>query len=453
MLREPVTTTSQERFRREVEILSSRVEHRSVVRILEWSSEAQTPWYIGERGDSFEKWWRRWKAADGRPPGHVVGKAVWMTRELASALAVCHREGIVHRDVKPKNIVVKRGETNPWPILIDFGVAHDERSLRLTEPADAVGNARFSPDVMRTRVEDVRPWLDVFDVGQLLIWMLDEGAPKAHWERPVHWNYAQYSSDIGEDMLMSIRAFTAACSTESVAPRDGAGCVELLNTLFAGERGTERSEGVKSGTIAHAKRHGAAKRLLVEQALAAEIEASAPRAEAVYAEIRHTLLSVCEEIRNEEPSLTIDVDEGFHYRVAGATDLLWLKVGAGGVNIQLRVKCKVVPWSEPSPAHRSNVEYWRKPLPSNAICFTFAIEGGVVAADNNNYLQGRWLTILRDGGFYLHTLYAAFGNFGNNDLGGSAKGDGRAATMADVREFAESVLTDEEYWTYVAAVE
>ena len=264
---------------------------------------------------------------------------------------------------------------------------------------------------------------------------------------------AQYSSDIGEDMLMSIRAFTAACSTESVAPRDGAGCVELLNTLFAGERGTERSEGVKSGTIAHAKRHGAAKRLLVEQALAAEIEASAPRAEAVYAEIRHTLLSVCEEIRNEEPSLTIDVDEGFHYRVAGATDLLWLKVGAGGVNIQLRVKCKVVPWSEPSPAHRSNVEYWRKPLPSNAICFTFAIEGGVVAADNNNYLQGRWLTILRDGGFYLHTLYAAFGNFGNNDLGGSAKGDGRAATMADVREFAESVLTDEEYWTYVAAVE
>ena len=52
---------------------------------------------------------------------------------------------------------------------------------------------------------------------------------------------------------MSIRAFTAACSTESVAPRDGAGCVELLNTLFAGERGTERSEGVKSGTIAHAK--------------------------------------------------------------------------------------------------------------------------------------------------------------------------------------------------------
>ena len=86
MLKEPVTTTSRERFRREVEILSSRVEHRSVVRILEWSGEAQTPWYVGERGDSFEKWWRRWKAADGQTLEQMVGKAAWITRELASVL-------------------------------------------------------------------------------------------------------------------------------------------------------------------------------------------------------------------------------------------------------------------------------------------------------------------------------------------------------------------------------
>ena len=221
MLREPVTTTSRERFRREVEILSGRVEHRSIVQIFEWSGDAQTPWYIGERGDSFEKWWRRWKGGEGRTPNDVARNAVWMTRELASALAVCHREGMVHRDVKPKNIVVKRGEADPWPILIDFGVAHDEGSPRLTPTGDAVGNARFSPDVMRSRVEDVRPWLDVFELGQLLIWMLDEEAPKAHWQRPVHWNHARYSTEVQEDILMSVRAFTAACSTETVAPRNG----------------------------------------------------------------------------------------------------------------------------------------------------------------------------------------------------------------------------------------
>ena len=453
VLKKPVTTTSRNRFRREIDILNGRVQHRSIIRILGWSGDAPTPWYIGERGDSFEEWWRRWKGAEGRTPTDVVGKAVWTTRELSSALAVCHREGIVHRDVKPKNIVVKRGVVDPWPILIDFGVAHDEGSPRLTPTGDAVGNARFSPDIMRSRVEDVRPWLDVFELGQLLIWMLDEQAPKAHWQRPVHWNHARYSTEIPEDVLMSVRAFTAACSTETVAPRDGGECGDLLDRLFASDRKMVEFIGVRSGMIARARRHGTAKRLLVEQGLAAEFEASAPRAKLVYADLRQTLLSVCEEISLEEPSLTVDVDAEFHYRLAGATDLFWLSVGPRAVNIQLRVKCKVVPRSEPGQTHKSNVEFWRKPLPENAMCFTFAIEGGVVAAYNTNYLQGRWLTIIRDGGIYMHTLHAAFGGYGNNDLGGSAEDDGEAATMTDVREFAVSVLTDEKYWTYIAEAE
>ncbi len=452
-LREPVTTISLERFSRELGILCGRVEHRSVVRILECSLEGRTPWYIGELGDSFEKWWRQWKHRKGRTSEDVVRKVVWITRELASALAVCHREGIVHRDIKPKNIVVKRGEADPWPILIDFGVAYDEGSPRLTPTSDAVGNARFSPDVMRMRVEEVRPWLDVFELGQLMIWMLDEDAPKAHWSRPVHWNHAKYPSDIIQDLLMPIRAFTAACSTESIAPREGAECVKLLNALFAGKREAEEPEGTRKGTITRAKRQGAAKRLLVDQALGAEIEASAPQAEAVYSDLRRTLLSVCEETREEEPSLAIDVDKEFHYQLVGATDLFWVRVGAGKANIQLRVKCKVVPWSEPGPAHKSNVEFWRKHLPSKAVCFTFAIEGGVIAAYDTRYLQGRWLTILRDGGLNLHALDAGFGPYSDNDLGGSANDDGHPATMADVREFAESVLTNEEYWTYVAALE
>ena len=163
------------------------------------------------------------------------------------------------------------------------------------------------------------------------------------------------------------------------------------------------------------------------------------------------MLSACEGIE-DEVRVTIDVDAEFHYRIAGATDLLWVRVGEGD-GVHLRVKCKVVPSCDPGPLHAANVEYWRRPLPSDAICFTFALEGGVVAAGNVTYLQGRWLTIGRNGGIYLHTLEASFGNYGNNDLGGTAKNDGERATMADVREFAVGVLTDEKYWTYIAATE
>ncbi len=212
------------------------------------------------------------------------------------------------------------------------------------------------------------------------------------------------------------------------------------------------SERIRAGAIARAKRQGAARRLLIDQALAAEIEASAPLAETVYADLRRTLISVCEEISEEEASLAIDVDNDFHYQWVGATDLFWMRVGAGKANIQLRVKCKVVPWSEPGAPYKSNVEFWRRHLPQKAICFTFAIEGGVVAAGDIGYLRGRWLTILRDGRINLHSLEAGFGPYADNDLGGSATDDGRHATMADVKEFAVALLTDEEYWSYMAAL-
>ena len=68
-----------------------------------------------------------------------------MLVELSSALATCHDLGVVHRDIKPRDLVVKRGVVEPWPVLIDFGLAHVETGPRLTPADEAVGNARFSP--------------------------------------------------------------------------------------------------------------------------------------------------------------------------------------------------------------------------------------------------------------------------------------------------------------------
>ena len=191
--------------------------------------------------------------------------------------------------------------------------------------------------------------------------------------------------------------------------------------------------------------------MLIHQGLAEELEAGAPLAHSVYADLRQTLRAVCENIRAEEPSLRLDLDAEFRYDAVGATDLLWIVVGEGHVNLQLRVKCKVVPRSRASPEHESNASFWREHLPDDAICFTFAVEGGVVAAHSTNYLQGRWLTIGRDGGISLQWLNAAFGAFTNNDIGGKARGDPAPASMADVGAFATAALTDEEYWAYVTA--
>ena len=87
---------------------------------------------------------------------------------------------------------------------------------------------------------------------------------------------------------------------------------------------------------------------------------------------------------------------------------------------------------------KGHFDFWRKHMTRSAIPFTFALEGGVVEARDTRYLDGKWITIHRDGVINLHPLDAAFGNYSSNDLGGSAKGPGVVATMDDVRAFVVS---------------
>ena len=188
----PISRVDRQRFQRELGILSQKVVHQGVVTLWDWSSVEEQPWYISELGEPFKQWWGNCKETLQDDPEAMVDIAVGVVRQIALALAECHANGVVHRDLKPQNLVMKRGVPDPWPILIDFGVAYDESSERLTATNDSVGNARFSPDVMRRRMDDVPPWLDVFDLGQILIWMLDEEAPKGNWQRPIAWNHAVY---------------------------------------------------------------------------------------------------------------------------------------------------------------------------------------------------------------------------------------------------------------------
>ena len=451
-LKGPMSEVAKARFQRELEILTSKVEHQAIVSIFDWSTDSEQPWYISELGNPFNEWWSQLKKDLEGKPKTLVNKAVSVLVELSAALSICHVNGIVHRDIKPKNLVVKRGVPDPWPILIDFGVAHVEDGVRLTTTDQAVGNARFSPDIMRNRLEEVPPWLDVFDLAQLFIWMVDEKAPKDHWQRPVHWKYAVYNVKLPEDLDLSIRAFTAACSTEGTSPANGEEVVKLLGRLFPPQL-TPTGGKIDASTIVNAKRRGEAKKLLDEAAVVEEVQSCAPLGESIYLRMRETLLSVLREISHWEPSAKVVFDNPFHYQIVGATDLLCVSLGQQAHNIQLRIKAKLVPWSATPPANESNRAFWQKHMPEDAICFTFALEGGVVEAHDSRYLQGRWVTIHRDGTIYMQPLSAGFGRYGNNDLGGSAEGPDMLASIGDVRDFAISVLTSKKYWEYIAASE
>ena len=191
--------------------------------------------------------------------------------------------------------------------------------------------------------------------------------------------------------------------------------------------------------------------LLAEAEVQEEVQSAAPLAERVYADIRATLLSILQEFSGTDLRTEILYDNPFHYRVEGATDLIYVAVGPAERNICLRIKSKIVPRRAPRQTAVSNHAFWRRHIADDAICFTFAMEGGVVQAHDVRYLTGRWLTIRRDGALCLHPLNASFGNFSSNDLGGSAEGVGVLASVAEVRAFIVSVFENESYWEYVAS--
>ena len=227
---------------------------------------------------------------------------------------------------------------------------------------------------MRTRVDAVTPWLDIFDLAQLLMWMLEIEPAKHHWQRPIHWRYAAYDERISDEAQRAIRAFTAACSISNTGPSDGAEAANLLDTLFPQQPPTLDAE-LDPQVIIAAKRRGESTKLLSNAAIAEEVEAAAPLAGRVYGNLKAMLAGLLDELSSFDTSTSTLVDNPFEYRIVGATDLYWVSVGPSACNIQLRLKSKVVPGSEPLPGRRSNRDHWQQHMPNDAILLCFRVGG------------------------------------------------------------------------------
>jgi hypothetical protein len=107
--------------------------------------------------------------------------AVEIAAQILDALAHAHRAGIVHRDVKPANVLVEdAGE--PKVRLLDFGLAQFDGADTLTAVGDVPGTlAYISPE--RLAGEDASPASDVWSVGVLLWEMLADRHP--FWGMPL----------------------------------------------------------------------------------------------------------------------------------------------------------------------------------------------------------------------------------------------------------------------------
>ncbi|RBY87974.1 serine/threonine protein kinase [Blastococcus sp. TF02A-30] len=96
---------------------------------------------------------------DGGPMG--TQSALSVLRQAAAALAEAHQAGVVHRDVKPANILVRRDGTVK---LTDFGIAWSAASVPLTRTGQVIGTPQYmSPE--QASGEAPRPASDVYALG------------------------------------------------------------------------------------------------------------------------------------------------------------------------------------------------------------------------------------------------------------------------------------------------
>ncbi len=104
-------------------------------------------------------------------------EAIAIVLPLLDGLAAVHRAGLVHRDIKPDNVVLAVTPAGATPKLLDFGIAHTTEGAerRLTVESGLVGTpAYMSPEQVRSQPLDERS--DVWGVG-VLLYELIAGAP------------------------------------------------------------------------------------------------------------------------------------------------------------------------------------------------------------------------------------------------------------------------------------
>ena len=166
--------------------------HANIVRVARFFEANRTAYMVMdyERGSPLLNWWAEQCRAVPQPapdsvppsqqpaPGITEADLVMLLNPLLDGLALVHRTGVLHRDIKPGNICVR--ESDGSFVLLDFGAARP-----------ATGDLPDAPSMLTPGYAPIEqylgdnqgPWTDLYAVGATLYWMVSGKRPRDAMER------------------------------------------------------------------------------------------------------------------------------------------------------------------------------------------------------------------------------------------------------------------------------
>jgi serine/threonine-protein kinase len=173
-----------ERFRREARAAAS-LNHPNIVSIYDWGEEDGTYFIVMEYVDGLTL-----RDVIRRQGPLMASRAAEIGADIAAALQFAHVGGVIHRDVKPGNVLITTSQVK----VTDFGIARaGDPAESLTQAGAVMGTATyFSPEQAQGHVVD--PRTDVYSLGVVLYEMV-AGRPPFTGDNPVSIAYQHVRED------------------------------------------------------------------------------------------------------------------------------------------------------------------------------------------------------------------------------------------------------------------